>query len=130
MTERDRYEPVYYIGVAARLVGVHPQTLRAYERHGFIKPARTAAGKRLYCEADLDRVRQIRRLIEDLGVNLAGVEVILNLLERIEQLQAEVERLREQVERGPRPLKPAAPERLAGPKAVIRRAANPDEKSL
>ncbi len=107
MAERSRHEPVYYIGVAARLVGVHPQTLRTYEKLGFIKPQRTARGQRLYSEADLDKVRQIRQLTEELGVNLAGVEVILNLLEKIEKLQAEVQRLREQLERGPKPLKPA-----------------------
>ena len=110
MAERSRHEPVYYIGVAARLVGLHPQTLRTYEKLGLISPKRTKRGQRLYSEADLDRVRQIRHLTEELGVNLAGVEVILNLLEKIERLQAEVQRLREQLEMGPRPLKPAPSE--------------------
>jgi len=100
MRERDRNEPVYYIGVAARLVGVHPQTLRTYERLGLVKPHRTERGQRLYSEADLDRVRQIRRLTDELGVNLAGVEIILNLLERIERLQAEVESLKRRIEQG------------------------------
>lgn len=100
MRERDNHEPVYYIGVAARLVGVHPQTLRTYERLGLVKPYRTERGQRLYSEADLERVRQIRRLTDELGVNLAGVEIILNLLERIEKLQAEVEALRQRIEEG------------------------------
>ena len=100
MRERDRLEPVYYIGVAARLVGVHPQTLRTYERLGLVKPHRTERGQRLYSEADLDRVRQIRRLTDELGVNLAGVEIILNLLERIEKLQAEIEALKRRIDQG------------------------------
>lgn len=111
MANRGRREPVYYIGVAARLLGVHPQTLRAYERKGLMVPMRTEYGQRLYCEADLERVRQIRRLTEELGVNLAGVEVILNLLDRLERLQAHVARLEEQLEQGPRQLKPAPPAR-------------------
>lgn len=113
MAGNDKHEPVYIISVAARLVGVHPQTLRAYERYGFIKPARTETGQRLYCEADLEKVRQVRRLREELGVNLAGVEVILNLLDRIQRLQAEVRQLREQLQHGPKPLKPASQERLS-----------------
>ena len=100
MRERENHEPVYYIGVAARLVGVHPQTLRTYERLGLVKPHRTKRGQRLYSEADLERVRQIRRLTDELGVNLAGVEIILNLLERIEKLQAEIEALKRRIEQG------------------------------
>jgi len=108
MPERSLDEPVYIISIAAKLVGVHPQTLRTYERLGFVRPRRTGRGQRLYCEADLERVRQIRRLTEEMGVNLAGVEIILKLLERVEQLQQQVERLMEEVERGPRQLKPPA----------------------
>jgi len=106
---RGRHEPVFYISVAARLLDVHPQTLRAYERLGFLRPARTGRGQRLYSEADLERVRQVRRLTEEMGVNLAGVEIILNLLERLEHLQVEIERLNEQIEHGPRPLAAGAP---------------------
>ncbi len=110
--DRGRHEPVFYISVAARLLEVHPQTLRAYERLGFLRPARTGRGQRLYSEADLERVRQVRRLTEEMGVNLAGVEIILNLLERLEHLQAEIERLNEQVEHGPRPLSAGEPRRI------------------
>jgi MerR family transcriptional regulator/heat shock protein HspR len=110
MADRGKHEPVYYISVAARLLGVHPQTLRAYERKGLMRPTRSAFGQRLYCEADLERVRQIRRLTEELGVNLAGVEVILNLLDQIERLRAEVARLQEQLAHGPRQLKPVSSE--------------------
>ncbi|MCD6351950.1 MAG: MerR family transcriptional regulator [Armatimonadetes bacterium] len=113
MADFGRREPVYYIGVAARLVGVHPQTLRAYERRGIIKPKRSAYGQRLYSEADLERVRHVRRLTEELGVNLAGVEVIFNLLDRIERMQAEIDRLRKQLEEGLPQLKPAPSERTA-----------------
>jgi len=94
----DDQEPCYIISVAAEMVGIHPQTLRHYERIGLIRPERSGGNIRLYSERDLERVRQIRRLIEDLGVNLAGVEIILNLTERIEQLQAEMNRMRWEME--------------------------------
>ncbi len=100
-------EPVYYISVAARLVDCHPQTLRTYERLGLLAPERSEANVRLYSDEDIERLRQIKRLTQDLGVNLAGVEVILNLLDQIGQLQHEVEQLRYQLEHGPRQLKPA-----------------------
>jgi MerR family transcriptional regulator/heat shock protein HspR len=84
----------FAISVAARLLGVHAQTLRAYERQGLLTPSRTKGRIRLYSVTDIRRAQQIRRLIEDLGVNLAGVEVILQLTERIRQLEEEIERLR------------------------------------
>lgn len=85
----------YVIHVAARLVGVHPRTLRHYERLGLLH--RESAGQ-TYTEADLERVRLIRRLIDDLGVNLAGAEVILNMRERMLQLYREMEALRRETE--------------------------------
>jgi MerR family transcriptional regulator, heat shock protein HspR len=88
-------EPVYVISIAARMVEMHPQTLRLYERLGLLKPARQGSN-RLYSDYDIARLRQIQRLTQDMGVNLAGVEVILNLLEKIEQLQDELEQLRQQ----------------------------------
>lgn len=84
-------EPVYMIGVAARLCELHPQTLRMYERLGLVRPARIGAKNRMYSERDLDRLRQIQRLTQDMGVNLAGVEVILGLLERIQRMQEEMD---------------------------------------
>ena len=91
----------FVISVAARLVGVHEQTLRYYERAGLVEPARSKGRIRLYSLHDLERVRQIRRLTDDMGVNLAGVEVIMRLTdhireleERIADLQGEVRRLR------------------------------------
>src|SRR6266571_6472464 len=88
-------EPVYVISIAARMVDMHPQTLRLYERLGLLKPARHGIN-RLYSDHDIARLRQIQRLTQDMGVNLAGVEIILNLLEKIEELQDELERHRQQ----------------------------------
>ncbi len=89
------HEPVYVISVAAARVGLHPQTLRLYEKEGLLKPARRGSN-RLYSERDIERVRQIQRLTQDMGVNLAGVHVILNLLEQMSELQQELEELRRQ----------------------------------
>lgn len=97
----------FVISVAARLVGVHEQTLRYYERAGLVEPARSKGRIRLYSLYDLERVRQIRRLTDDMGVNLAGVEVIMRLTDRIRELdqginelEAEVRRLRATSPRG------------------------------
>ncbi|MCH8273783.1 MAG: MerR family transcriptional regulator [Armatimonadetes bacterium] len=87
----DPHEPVYRIGVAARLCGVHPQTLRAYERQGLVSPTREGVKNRLYSESDVERVRRIQRLTRELGVNLAGVEVILRLLDQVEEMRADLE---------------------------------------
>jgi MerR family transcriptional regulator, heat shock protein HspR len=99
MTQRDTsHEPVYVISVVAKMLEIHPQTLRLYEREGLIRPQRRGH-IRLFSEADIDRLRQVLRLKEELGVNIAGVVVILNLLERIDGLQQEVERVRAQSKR-------------------------------
>src|SRR5436309_15001092 len=99
----------FVISVAARLVGVHEQTLRYYERAGLVEPARSKGRIRLYSLHDLERVRQIRRLTDEMGVNLAGVEVIMRLTDhihaleqRIEDLQTEVQRRRAASPRGQR----------------------------
>ena len=94
MSDANR-EPLYVISIASRMVGMHPQTLRLYEREGLVKPARQGSN-RLYSDEDIARLRQIQRLTQDMGVNLAGVEVILNLLEKIEELQDELEQVRQQ----------------------------------
>lgn len=103
----DRDEPRYQIGVAARMLDCHPQTLRLYEREGLIEPERSDAGVRLYCDADIELLRRIQRFTQELGVNLAGVSIILRLIDQIEELQEEVERLREDIDRGPKALGPA-----------------------
>jgi MerR family transcriptional regulator/heat shock protein HspR len=89
----ENSEPVYVISVAAAILELHPQTLRYYERAGLVSPSRSRGNIRLYSQEDIDRLRLIQRLMGDLGVNLAGVEVIMNMTERIRQLEAEVERL-------------------------------------
>jgi MerR family transcriptional regulator, heat shock protein HspR len=94
MDPRDDFdEPKYVISVAARLVDLHPQTLRHYEHMGLVAPSRTDGNIRLYSQRDVERLRRISRLIDDLGVNLAGVEVILRMNERMEQLQREMDSL-------------------------------------
>jgi MerR family transcriptional regulator/heat shock protein HspR len=82
---------MYVISVAAKMVGLHPQTLRHYENLGLVVPKRTQGNIRLYAPADIDRLHQIGRLTRELGINLAGVQVILDLRERLEQLQLELE---------------------------------------
>jgi MerR family transcriptional regulator/heat shock protein HspR len=87
----------FVISVAARLLNVHPQTLRYYERAGLIAPSRSRGNIRLYSTRDIERAQQIKRLIEDLGVNLAGVEVIMKLTERMREMEQEIETLRGQL---------------------------------
>lgn len=84
--------PVYMIGIAAQLCGVHPQTLRQYERLGLVTPQRVGAKNRLYSEVDISRVRNVQRLTQQLGVNLAGVEIILRLLDNMDELRLEMEK--------------------------------------
>jgi MerR family transcriptional regulator/heat shock protein HspR len=79
------------IGVAAQLCGIHPQTLRQYERLGLVAPSRVGQKNRLYSEADILRVRRIQRLTQEMGVNLAGVELILRLLDDMEELRRDME---------------------------------------
>jgi MerR family transcriptional regulator/heat shock protein HspR len=80
----------YHISSVAKMYNIHPQTLRLYEREGLIKPSRSEGNTRLYATEDLKRLELILDLIRDLGVNLAGVEVILNMREKIEQIETEV----------------------------------------
>lgn len=96
---QSRDDPCFVISVAARMVGVHAQTLRYYERVNLIWPSRTVGRQRLYSIADIDRLRRIKTLTEDMGVNLAGAEVALRLMMRIEQLEAENKRLTEELGR-------------------------------
>jgi MerR family transcriptional regulator/heat shock protein HspR len=98
--DRNDYdEPCYVISIAARLVGMHAQTLRQYERIGLVEPKRSRGNIRLYSQADVARLRQVQRLISDLGVNLAGVEVILRMNERMQAMEAEMEQLRRELQR-------------------------------
>ncbi len=85
--------PRYMISVAAEFVGMHPQTLRMYEQKGLVRPKRTAGNTRLYSEADLERLRLIQKLTTQLGLNLAGVEAVLDLEEQLQRMHARMERL-------------------------------------
>ena len=93
----DRDAPVYVISVAAELADLHPQTLRAYEREGLLTPARTEGGTRRYSERDVERLRFIRTLTQDEGLNLAGVKVVLDLGEKLEGARQRIGELEEMV---------------------------------
>ena len=92
-------EPCYVISVAARMLGLHAQTLRYYERAGMVEPSRSAGNRRLYSTGDIDRLRRIKTLIDDLGVNLAGVEVILRMGERMAEMETQMRRLEAEIRR-------------------------------
>ena len=95
----DDQRPIFTIRIAAQLVGVHQQTLRGYEREGLIQPARSSGRQRLFSEADIARLRLIRRLIGELGANVAGADIILRLRDQISGLEAENAALREELQR-------------------------------
>lgn len=98
-----REHRLFMISVVSEMLGIHPQTLRLYEREGFIKPKRSVGNTRLYSEDDVEKLEMILRLTRELGVNLAGVEVILSMREKMEQMQREMEetiqQLREELAR-------------------------------
>jgi MerR family transcriptional regulator/heat shock protein HspR len=89
--------PMYMISVAAELAGMHPQTLRAYESKGLVRPNRTPGGTRLYSEADVDRLRIIQRLTTELGLNLAGVELVLQLEDELRRAHLRIDQLQKQL---------------------------------
>ena len=95
---RDDTEPRYVISVAASILGVKTHNLRYYERIGIIQPWRSKGNIRLYSERDIARLRRIKTLMEDMGVNLAGVEVILRMMERVTALQERLEELEAKTE--------------------------------
>ena len=92
-------QPVYTIRIAAQLVGVHQQTLRTYEREGLLVPARSAGRQRLYSQNDIERLLMIRRLIDELGVNIAGADIILRLRQQIDELEAQNRQLKRDLQR-------------------------------
>ncbi len=87
----SREHRLFMISVVSEMLGVHPQTLRLYEREGFIKPRRSGGNTRLYSEDDVEKIEMIMRLTRELGVNLAGVEVILSMREKMETMHREME---------------------------------------
>ena len=93
MTDR----PIYMISVAAELVGVHPQTLRLYENKGLVRPKRTPGGTRLYSESDVERLQIVQRLTTEVGLNLAGVELVLRLEDELRKAHAQIERMQKQL---------------------------------
>jgi MerR family transcriptional regulator, heat shock protein HspR len=95
METSDR--PIYMISIAAELVGMHPQTLRMYETKGLVRPHRTPGGTRLYSEADVERLQIIQRLTSELGLNLAGVELVLRLEDELRKAHIQIERLQQQL---------------------------------
>jgi MerR family transcriptional regulator/heat shock protein HspR len=90
MSRHSEDDPIYVISVAARLVEMHPQTLRYYERAGLLKPTRSTGKIRLYSQREIERLRKIARLTSELGINLAGVEIVIDLTERLEKLQEQM----------------------------------------
>src|SRR5512140_3342664 len=98
-----REHRLFMISVVSEMLGIHPQTLRIYEREGFIKPKRSGGNTRLYSEEDVEKIEMIMRLTRELGVNLAGVEVILSMREKMEMMQRDMEetirQLRDDLER-------------------------------
>jgi MerR family transcriptional regulator/heat shock protein HspR len=97
-TDRAQERAVYIISVAAELAGVHPQTLRIYERKGLLTPARTAGNTRRYSERDIDRLRAIQELTQR-GVNLAGVKMIIELQAEVDRVRRRIEALRQELDR-------------------------------
>ncbi len=89
-------EPVYLISVVSKILNIHPQTLRQYEKEGLIKPSRTEGRMRLYSQRNIDELKLILSLVRDLGVNLAGVEIVLQLKKEIENLQKEIDKMKKQ----------------------------------
>jgi MerR family transcriptional regulator/heat shock protein HspR len=90
---------MYMISVAAELVGMHPQTLRMYETKGLVRPKRTPGGTRLYSEADVERLRIVQRLTTELGLNLAGVELVLRLEDELRKAHAHIDRLQRELKK-------------------------------
>jgi len=99
MERKKKGKAAYMISVVAENYDIHPQTLRLYEREGLLKPSRSEGNTRLYTQEDLERLELILNLTRDLGVNLAGVEVILNMRRRLEEMQREMQEFAEYVER-------------------------------
>jgi MerR family transcriptional regulator/heat shock protein HspR len=102
-------EPLFVISVAARMVGMHAQSLRHYERLGLVRPSRSRGRVRLYSRADVERLLHIQRLVNDLGVNLAGAEVVIRLNERIRRMEEEMQGLRAELQSYRDRMLPAVP---------------------
>ena len=93
----DDNDPCFVISVAARMVRAHTQTLRYYEREGLLEPARSRGNIRLYSQRDVEKLRRIKSLTDELGINLAGVQVVMRLMEKISQMEKEINRLKNEL---------------------------------
>lgn len=98
MTSGDS-EPIYVISVAARIVGIETHTLRYYERLGLVQPYRSQGNIRYYSEGDIGRLRHIKGLMSDLGINLAGVEVVMRMAERMAEMQRQIQEMETEIDR-------------------------------
>ncbi|MDA0987897.1 MAG: MerR family transcriptional regulator [Chloroflexi bacterium] len=94
----DDDDPCFVISVVARMLSVHSQTLRYYEREGLLEPARSRGNIRLYSQRDIEKLRRIKSLTEDLGINLAGVQVVMQLMDRMAEMEQEIKRLTQRLE--------------------------------
>ena len=108
--DRSDDEPLFVISIAAKMVGMHAQSLRHYERLGLVRPSRSRGHVRLYSRADVERLLHIQRLVNDLGVNLAGAEVVIRLNARIRKMEEEMEHLRAELQSYRDRMLPAVPE--------------------
>jgi MerR family transcriptional regulator, heat shock protein HspR len=116
---RARERAVYIISVAAELAGVHPQTLRIYERKGLVRPLRTAGNSRRYSQRDIERLRSIQDLTQDRGINLAGVKMIIDLQAELEVLQERIDELEAQLRSARRAAQKAQARREEGRGQIV-----------
>ena len=123
MTDTGR--PLYMIGVVAEMLKLHPQTLRMYEKKGLIRPSRTEGRTRMYSSEDVEEIARVIRLARDLGVNLAGIEIILKMRRRMVEMQQQIEDLLACLREtdGDRPDGPARERRSSDPREALVRAA-------
>jgi MerR family transcriptional regulator/heat shock protein HspR len=120
----DRGRPLYRISVVAEMLALHPQTLRLYEKKGLIRPTRTTGRTRLYSAEDVEEIRMILRLGRELGVNLAGIEIILKMRRQMQAMQQELEAVASHARHG------AAPEGAAAPRGGLVRVADRQLRKL
>ena len=116
---RDEERAVYIISVAAELAGVHPQTLRIYERKGLVRPQRTQGNTRRYSDRDIELLRQIQDLTQDRGINLAGVKMVIEMQAELEALRRRTEQLEEQLRSSRRAAQKAQARREAGNRSIV-----------
>jgi MerR family transcriptional regulator/heat shock protein HspR len=120
----DKSKPQYMIGVVAQMLGLHPQTLRMYEKKGLIRPARTVGRTRMYSPEDVEEIARVTRLARDLGVNLAGIEIILKMRRRMIEMQKQIEELTSYVRAEMARSREADPARRGQSEALVRAASS------